>query len=184
MMRVRTGFTGIQGSPWLSTMYFQGDTQTEANAAVVAVKAFWDACRVWLDNEVVYATEPEVPVLNTTTGEITGVFNTTSLTNTGNVAGVMLPPAAQGLIRWRTGHFEAGREVRGRTFIPGITQTGVTGNGLLNGGAVTAFNAAAAALIADANSVLAVWSRAHAISVGVVTGSTWTSFASLRSRRD
>jgi hypothetical protein len=184
MLRVRVGYTGLQGAPWLSTLYFAGNTQTEANSAITATKAFLDALKVWQDSNMAFATEAEVPEINTTTGATIQVFNTTVQTGVGSVGGTMLPTAAQALIRWRTGVFVSGREIRGRTFVPGLTQTANNGDGVVNGGTITAFSTAAANLIAAAGADFGVWSRARATFAAAQTGSCWNQFAVLRSRRD
>lgn len=182
MFRVRTVFTGVQGSPWLSTMYFSEFGGT-ASQAVTAVGTFWGAVDAHIANAVSWATEAEVATIATSTGEPTGLEITTPQTGTGSSGSQPIALAAQGLIRWRTGIFIEGRESRGRTFIPAVG-AGDSVNGAPSTSLTTAVNAAAAALLADANSELEVYSRKHRVENPVLTGSLWGSFAVLRSRRD
>jgi hypothetical protein len=180
--RVRTEFSGMQGSPWLSTMFFNQNTGTEQQC-VDAVGAFWSAVDALMDNEVNWATLPDVEDVNSVTGQVVGVATTTPATGTGGTAGESLPPATQALVRWRTGVYSSGREIRGRTFIPALVEQN-SDNGQVLAAAQTTINNAAAALIADANTILEIWSRVNGASPSVVSGSCWSQFAVLRSRRD
>lgn len=182
MYRVRTVFTGIQGSPWLSTMYFDSLGAGTAQQAVSAVGTFWGALDNFMGAGVAWATEADVADINSTTGQPEDVTSTTPSTGAGSGGADLLPAATQGLIQWRTGVFANGREVRGRTFIPGLMETASTGGP--SGTFASAAPTAAAALIADANSTLIIWSRANSSFAPVTSGTLWTSFAVLRSRRD
>jgi len=184
MLRVRTLFVGPSGTPWLNTMYFQHVTedQAAANAAVAAVGAFWGAVDLRISTSVSWATEVDVVKM-----DVNGVqelsFAVTPATGTGAATGDMLPAVTQGLLRWRTGTFINGREVRGRTFIPGLSEAQAT-LGVMDSACAGTINTAAAALIADANSTLIIWSRLLTLSSTVSSGTAWNSFAVLRSRRD
>ena len=184
MLRVRTTFGGVTGSPWLSTFYFTGnDTQTGANNAVLATGAFWGAVDSHMGLSVTWSTEPEVAQL-TAAGVLQALYQTTAATGTGTGGGDMLPIATQGLVKWRTGVFAGGREIRGRTFIPGLLEAVCSPTGAPTSALLTTVNTAAATLIADVNSSLAVWSKKNLQADPAVTGSTWNQFAVLRSRRD
>ena len=186
MLRVRTTFTGSTGSPWLSTAYFLGSfpdpTQADADAAVAAVGAFWGAVDSRMNTAIQWTTDPSVAVMDLD-GQQTGAFGTTSQSGTGASASDLLPQATQALLRLRTNVFSAGREIRGRWFIPGLTEAEATA-GNVTAAAATVFNVAAAALIATAGAEWCVWSRTQTTAAAVVTANTWTQFAVLRSRRD
>ena len=107
-----------------------------------------------------------------------------------------LPYANQALIRLFSDQVINGRQVRGRIFVPGITRNNLA-EGLLNSAAISAFDTAAAALIADADSQFQIWARPvdaeHAtensperagVGCDVLTASTSNQFAVLRRRRD
>lgn len=178
--RVRTEFTGIQGSPWLSTMYF--GTVGSAADAVAAVGTFWTAVQGLMNNSVNWATLPEVEEIGVD-GTLIGIESTTPETGSGGSATDVLPPMTQALVRWRTGAVFGNRELRGRTFIPGLTESAAVDGNLDPTDAAT-IQTAAAALIADIDSALVIWSREHAQQILVATASVWSQFASLRSRRD
>jgi len=182
MYRVRTVFTGMQGAPWLNTLFFDDQAGTAAQA-VTAVGTFWSSVDGLIDSEVDWTTLADVETVASATGQVTGVTQTTPATGSGALAAEALPIATQGLVRWRTGIFAGGREIKGRTFIPGLTET-ANDNGKPTSAVVTAVNAAAAALISDANSALVIYTRANSAEATVISGSCWTEFAVLRSRRD
>ena len=182
MYRVRTEFTGMQGAPWLSTMYFN-DTGGTPQQAVTAVGAFWGAVDLHIDNEVDWTTLTDVETVAADSGQVVDITSTTPVTGTGASSSEALPFATQALVRWRTGDFINGREIRGRTFIPGVTEL-FNDNGRPIAALVSTINTAAATLIGDANSLLDVWSRQNGLARAVVTGSAWSEFAILRSRRD
>jgi len=180
--RIRTTFTGGPGGPYLSTFYFNvvgGLTAANANAAT---GTFWNAIKAHIHPSISFATEAEVAEVDIATGQVTGIVAVTPVTGTGTGSGELLPSATQGLLRWRTGTFVAGREVRGRTFIPGGLES-ESGSGVPAAGYITAINTAAAALIADANSDLMVYSKKNRDAVPALSGSTWSQWAVLRSRR-
>lgn len=182
MYRVRTVLTGVQGSPYLSTMFFQEGAGT-AEQAVAAVAAFWGAVDGVMHSDVTWDIEQDVEIVDDNTGQIQGVAATSGGTGVGTVTGDILPPATQGLVRWRTGVFVAGREIRGKTFIPALTETAAISGQMANG-TQTILEDAANALVGAAGANLCVWSRKNGLSEDVVSGSVWNQFAVLRSRRD
>lgn len=182
LYRVRTVFTGIAGTPYLSTMYFRTIDGT-AQQAVNAVGAFWGAVDGQMHTDLLWDTDSDVEVISDATGQIVSVQSTTPVSGGGALSGDILPPATQALIRWRTGSFVGGREIRGKTFIPGLTETAAT-SGQVTTATLTAFETAAATLQGTANANLVVYSRANNTHAEVVSSSCWAQFAVLRSRRD
>jgi len=182
LYRVRTVFTGVQGSPWLSTMYFLGSGGTEQQAAT-AVGVFWGAVDARMASNVAWATEAEVVTIDSTDGQPTAVTATTPSSGAGASGSTLLPIVTQGLLRWRTGFFIAGRELRGRTFIPGLTEND-NDVGIPNGSITGTVDPIAATLIGSANAELVIFSRTHFDFAVVSSGTMWTSWAELKSRRD
>jgi hypothetical protein len=183
MYRVRTVFTGPAGAPWLSTFYFLPTSGMTAQQAVAATGAFWTTCKAHMVNTCSFATEPEVATLSPVTGEALSSTATTPVTGTGTSGGEAAPWATQGLIRWRTGTFIGGREIRGRTFIPGVTE-GDNVAGVPGASYITDIGAAAATLIASATSDISIWSRKNGQNYAVSSATVWPSWAVLRSRRN
>jgi hypothetical protein len=188
MYRLRTVFTGPAGSPWLSTMFFHELGGSPEDAAA-AVGAWWGTVDSLIVNDVSWATEGDVALVDEVTGEITGFESATVQSGTGASASDALPWVVQGLIRWRTAAVVNGRGVRGRNFIPGLSE-GVNDNGVVAAVNKATVDAAAATLAGDIDSSMVIWHRpneeestpgsAHT----VIVGTMWTSFAELRTRRD
>lgn len=181
MYRVRVNFSGISGSPYVATHYFEilGGT---AQQAATAVGTFWGAVDNVLSNNLQWDLDTAVYSIDAATGQPFDVVQVTPASGTGGVAGDILSPASQGLISWRTGVFTNGRELRGRTFLPAIPEAQSTGAPIA--GFITAVSTAAGAFIADANSDLQVYSRKHGVHASAVGGGVWNEWAVLRSRRD
>lgn len=188
MYRVRTTFGGFAGSPYLSTMYFadpDGVLDTvHAQNCVDAVAAFWGAVDANLHSSLTWVTEAEVAVLQPLTGDQTDSIPTTPANGVGGQTGGQAAHATQGLVRWGTGVWVAGRQIRGRTYIPGIAVARMSSSGLPDSTFTTATATAANALLADADAPLGVWSKKNGTFNEAVSASVWSEFAVLRSRRD
>jgi hypothetical protein len=127
--------------------------------------------------------DPEVFLIDQATGEPTGIESTSTAQVLGAQTADPLPWATQGLVRWTTGTFIGGRQVRGHTFIPGTTETDNT-LGVPNSTYLTALDAAAATLIGTSGVTPVVYSRKNHSGWPIISRSTWTKWAELRSRRD
>jgi hypothetical protein len=180
LLRLRTLWSGIGGTPFLTTLYFDGSTQTEADDAVLTAAAFLGNADAVIDNGLSWATEAEVVRMDPATGQPLSLFTTTPATGTGALAGNQVPFIAQALIRWRTGVFVGGKEIRGRTFLPGLQ--GGTADGTLSAANITTLSGAAAGLVAGV-AVFGVWSKTHGQFQPAISSSVWNQFASLRTRR-
>ncbi len=181
LYRVRTAWTGGPGGGLLSTHYFESLGGTAA-AANTAVGALWTALASTISNTLTARTEAAVFLIDENTGQPTGIDAVTPITVAGGSAADPLPYTSQAVIQWRTGTFIGGRELRGRTFVPGMTEGNNTA-GVPIAGFQTTVNAAAAALIADANSAFCIYSPTNATFDTVVTGQCWSQWGVLRSRR-
>lgn len=182
LYRIKTVFTGLAGSPYLNTMYFREIDSTAQQAADRAA-AFWNSADSLMHTDLTWDTEADVEVIDDTSGNIVRVDNTTPSSGAGGLTADVLPMATQGLIRLRTGSFVGGREIRGKIFVPGLTESASTA-GQPNASAVTTLETAATALIAAGGANLVVYSRKNGTYAEVVSSSMWTQFAVLRSRRD
>lgn len=196
MWRVQTQLSGpaIVGGG-ISTMFFDGaGLAVDAHSAVAS---FWQAIPTLVMGDNAGSVLGEIALVRETDGQILQIESAPPVaidfTGTGEVSSL----ATQGLIRWRTSAFVDGREIRGRTFIPGPPEAFNVG-GRPNASYMTALNDAAAALGDDPNSTLVVWRRprpeqdppdpekpARVGTFAVVTAvSAWQEWATLRSRRD
>lgn len=182
MLRVRTNMTGASGAPWLSTMFFDGSTGTIATAAVAEVNAFWTAVKAHVSTPTVILSEPDVAIIDPATGQQTGVIAVATTPVSGSGAST-LPFANQIYVVWHTGAFINGRELIGKTFIPGPPTTD-NNSGQVLGTAVTAVQNAAGALIASFGATFGIYSRTHHQFHGATASVTPNKFGVLRSRRD
>lgn len=183
MYRVRTSISGPHGAPYLNTAYFNVVGGLTAANAVADLHTFWEAIKGQISNQLVLTTEAEVAEIDIATGDVTGLVATAGATTTGIQESEAVPFATQGLLRWRTGVFVGGREVRGRWFIPGVCEA-VNSLGVPLASYRSTIDAAAAALIASSVSDLMIYSRKNRDAVPAITGTVWTDWAVLRSRRD
>ena len=184
MIRIRPVMTGVPGTPWYTNMYFDLDADA-AQVSVDTVDAFWTALAGQINADVKWTVQGEVPQIDPATGNITNVVVVDSATGEGGFAANLLPRSAQGLITWRTGVFAGGREIRGRTFVPGMCIPAMTFDGKMSEAAQAELQEAADDLIsAPGGSSIGVWSRANGVIEGATLAQVWDEFAVLRSRRD
>jgi len=183
MFRVRTSFAGGSGGTGLNTFYFDATGPLTAQDAATAARNFWNTVRANMSNNLTITPDLAVYTLDETDGHPTAVTTVTGAAMSGQATADEEPWATQGLVEWRTGNFLPGREIRGRTFIPGIC-SGDSSGGAPTSGIQSAFASAAAALISDANSALVVWSRKNGYWATTTTATVWPKWAVLRSRRD
>lgn len=196
MFRVITRITGAQGSPWLNTLYFDADGSGTAQQAASAAATFWGAVDAFMDSSSSWVQDPTVVQVSEADGTPELFLTVTTGSGTGAVSDISLPYATQALIRLFTADVVNGHQVRGRIFVPGITRNNL-GEGVPNSALISGLDAAAAALIADANSTLQVWARPVTAAqstpnrperlgngMDVTSASTSPQFAVLTSRRD
>jgi hypothetical protein len=184
MFRVRTVFTGVPGTPWISNHYFDGANDAEAASMAASVATFWTALRAVIVVGVQWQVEPEVVELDPVTGAPIGSVITPGATNFGTATGDPLPWSNQAYINWGTGVFIGGRRIRGRTFVPGMSESAnSTGSGPSTA-VQTTINTAAAALIGTPDVGFGVWSKTNGVFVRATNGVTSPRWGVLRSRRD
>lgn len=191
-LRVKTEISGNPGGPYLSTFHFVGGGSVDAEAAADAARGFWAEIVASMAAPALIQVAGEVEEFNPATGALLALHPTEQAPLLATGLGDPLPWATQGLIRWRTGVFVDGREIRGRTFVPALTEGHSTTGRPTS--ALTAILGIAAGVVDDN---LGVWQRPREASAGppvvearegqvaeVATFSVWTQWASLRSRRD
>jgi hypothetical protein len=139
-----------------------------------------------MSNRYTFTQDAVVSQIVAETGDVFGVSPIDVLADTGDSATDPVTQASQALIRWRSGVYLNSREVRGRTFIPGILETYST-NGELDAGIVAGQAEEIEAFITSSGCVPVLWHRPKAIDDGamvpITSGSLWNEFAVLRRRR-
>lgn len=122
MRRVDVQMTGAPGAPFYSRFFFEGVGPTPQQAAD-RTAAFWFAIRSVIGTGLTINVLPTVYDVDPVTGQITAANTVTAPSAVaGSASDEKLPFANQGLVVWRTGTYRNGREVRGHTFIPQMTQ--------------------------------------------------------------
>lgn len=183
MYRVSTTIVGPAASGGgYNELYFAA-TGGDAAAAHDAAADFWEAVGVLALSTNTFTTLGDVETVDEITGNITGVTSVTPRVKVGQNTGDPVPKSTNALIRLRTGNFEGGREVRGRIFVPGLTEGQSDAGGLL-ASTRTALQTAADAMRTHAGSTLVVYSRTHHKYASVASCNVWSEWAVLRSRRD
>nr|CRY97418.1 hypothetical protein [uncultured prokaryote] len=180
--RFRTVFTGVAGTPWYSNIYFrQGGASVDDCGA--ALTTFWEAVDAVIFTGVDWAIESAVPILEDSTNEITSVTSWAGADGSGANAAEPLPYSNQAVILWNTGLYTGGRQLQGKCFVPGLTQT-ANDSGQLLAATQATIQTAALALVNDASSVLTVTSPTNLTS-GIVNDTVVSRVIGvLRSRRD
>lgn len=184
MLRVITDHTGpAQG---VTVWHFDGDLTTPGIEQDVAdaTQTFWTAMRPLVVNDQTMTVQPEVLEVDVATGQTTGVASVTTTPAVGTSTADQLPQLAQALVRWRTGFYSSGRELRGRTFLPGLSVASTTSTGAVIAATITAINNAAAALLANPEANFGVWSAKYGTFASATSATTWNEWASMRSRRE
>lgn len=184
--RIRTVWTNVAGSPYYTNQWFLTDgTGTGMQSSCDAWTDYLNAVVDNMNGAMVCTVEADVPIIDSTTGTLTG--NTTIAPEAVSLGGSadILPPTVQGLIRWKTGLVVAGRRLRGRTFLPGFLESLNQSNGTPSGTLVAAVNALTSTYISGTGAApLVVYGPTHHAFSEVDSGDMWTQWASLRSRRD
>ena len=182
MYRVRSIATGVTGSPYITNHFFEAGPGNE-QVVVDRVRDFWDATKGMQVTGLSTTVQGLVDEIDPATGAIVAAHPVTSRVVNANGGPAPAAWATQGLIRWRTGYYLGGRQVQGKTFVPGMLAAQIVG-GRPSSNILTAFTNAANALVGTGAPPLVIWSRKHGVNVEVQNGSPWTEFAVLRSRRD
>jgi hypothetical protein len=180
--RYRSLFSGLGGSPAVTTMWFDPAEGLNPQDLSDRVAAFWLEFNTILANNLSIQVDSIVDSVDSDTGEVT---SSTGVTPHAAIAGGngsdALPWADQVLVQLRTGVRFGGRELRGRMFIPGFTEEAIN-DGQVHPTTAAAVQSAAQDLADEADQV--VYSPTKREFADVSTTDVWNQFAVLRSRRD
>lgn len=183
MYRCEVTVTGVAGGPNYLVGYFDaaGGTALQASQDWFT---FCSAAATSIPSGVIVALNNVVTLVDPVSGSPTGTVGVSPASITGTSTADFLPRYVQGLVRWRTGEYIGGREIRGRTNIPLRPESINTAAGTPDPAFLTSQDTKAAALIASATSTLVVWSKKNGSWSIVTSGGTWNQWSVLRSRRD
>lgn len=184
MIRVRALATGVAGGPWYNNYFFDG-TGTDAQAAYDKVVDVWSTLVDSLSQQVQVQVEPLVYTIAPTTGNVSGVTGVTPDPTplNGTSTADLLPTATALCVNLRTNQFSTGREIRGRSFISGLTVAD-NEDGVPRDGVPAAYAALYTSALVGGGVPLVVWSRKNAVAYPVTAVTAFAQWATLRSRRD
>jgi len=180
---VKVTFTGGPSGDWYSSMHFDHTLGSSTQDSVDTVKAFWDALKAKMTNLLVIHIDPVVTQLDPVTLEPIGLDTVTGYTINCSGSTDALPFQTQGCILWNTGVWIGGRQVRGKTYIPGITEAENDQPGVPGAGMLSAMATAAAAVVTPVDGVPVVASRTHGGAIPISAAQVSLKWALLRSRR-
>jgi hypothetical protein len=184
MLRSRINIAGVAtGGGVITQHWLASEDGAGALAVRTALNTWLTAVKSQVHTTCVFTVFEPLEVIDPATGQVSGTLPITTMTHVGASTTEQQPRAIQALVRWFTGVYVGGREIRGRTFIPGITEGG-NDAGVPASALMTNLDSAANTLASDSSAKLAVWSKARGQAVDVVSAATWNQFAVLRSRRD
>lgn len=183
LYRVRTQLAGGSGASQVSTMFFSSAGSETAQDAATAVRTFWSGLADYISSAYTASVESDVFLIDQVTGEPTGIESVTVTPVACTQSSDALPWATQGLVRWTTGTFINGRQVRGRTFIPGPCESTNTA-GVPTALYLSTVQSVAATFLSTTGVTPVIYSRKNHSGWPVLGRSTWNKWAELRSRRD
>ena len=181
MYRIRTLITGGVGGAEVNTMFFNSALLLAQDAAD-AVRDFWYGGRGVIHTSYTLQVDPVVVEVADFTGLPIGVETVSTASVTGTDSGDPLPGYVQGLVKTNTGVFYGGRQLTGKIFVPGATETR-NNNGAPDSTYIATWTGQLAALLAVSDAELMVFSRKNLNANGVTGGTPWSQWAVLKSRR-
>lgn len=177
--QVKVNWTGYPGGPGVSTFMFEDS----ATPPLAALRTLFVAFAGQIPTVVAL----DIPNTGRTVdlnGNVMGAWTgPTQSPFAGSSPTPTYTAAAGAMIRWSTGAFIGGRELRGKTFIVPATTSTFDTNGTIAGGQITAFNNACATFLAAAPT-FRIWSRRNAAVATPTSGLCVDKCVVLRSRRD
>lgn len=185
LARVRSVHTGLPGEPALTTFYFNIDNSSvQAQAAADAVRSIWDVGKGSRRLGMSTATDPFVAVIDPVAGEVVGGFTIdpgipVSSTDSSRDA---LPRGVCPILRLKTPLYNAGRNLAGRIYWPGATESWNDSTGGVDSSYLNDLKNTGQLLI-DADPQWVIWSRKNGTIAPVTSLSVAPTFGMLRSRR-
>lgn len=176
----RVSWTNLKGLPGVSTFYSQG---LDPLALQARLQSFFTALKSLVPNATTWTVPDSGRIIDIGTGQATGMWQGGLVTVIGGSGpGAYVAPAGA-TINWNTSLFNAGRRLRGKTFIVPLLTTCFDSDGTLTNATVSSLKAAADA-VPGGTSGLVVYSRRLGVVAPVTTAQVPDKAAVLRSRRD
>lgn len=157
---------GFSGAPAFNVWEFASDdfvsmTNAEADAALAAVRAFYDAIKANFTTSQTWTVQPNPKQLDAADGSLLGTVGTTTpAVVTGTTAATLGPQQVAILVRQSASTAINNRIVKGRKYL-GPFQSAVTVNNVPQGATLTGINTALATLLAAGGAAWepVIWAR-------------------------
>jgi hypothetical protein len=166
---VRTAWSGTSGGPGLSQLAFVDNVDEgfpdagQAQAAVNAVRQFWDTIKAHITADVTLTVSPVVDSYDVGNGALLASISAATAPNSVSGTSATAYSMASGMkVSLNTENIRNGRRVRGSLFIVPAAQTVYTTNGTVDNAVRTAVNTAGLTMIGGffaSNLDVVVWSR-------------------------
>lgn len=179
--RITTRTTQLQGGDAYNTFHSAGSTAPDAAALALAVRDWFTEFDNYLSDSAQVSFDGDAEIFDPANGQTLGIEALDPWLVAGAGPGSWAPAGTTFVCRWRTGSYINGRELRGRSYISGLTDIGA-GNPGVPPLVVEAMNDAMATFIAT--ETLAVYGPTSGSLVDVTSGTCWNRFGLMRSRRD
>nr|CRY97383.1 hypothetical protein [uncultured prokaryote] len=179
-----------QNSPGGTTvMYFEEETAVGVQRA--ALQTFWDLISMSQPDTTTFRIATEGREIEPSTGTLSALWSDpVAMTGIGQADGEPVPNAAQILLRWTTATVVDGRVIKGRNYVPGMSNE-VNYEGEVLPAFVSGLPASMGTFVVASG--LVVWHRPRkatdtlpgrlGTAVSVLDGSVWSEWAVQRGRR-
>lgn len=179
--RVQVVTTGYVGAPGYMNFYTGSILVGDVSTWITGLDAFIQGMRSVTANNVTISRSGDVEQFDPATGQTTGIVGGAPLIVGGTWGTAQSPPGTALVLRWRTGQYINGREVRGRTFWSGCGDFGDAA-GLVPSSIITDAQGAQGDYLST--TLPAVYSPTNGTTRVISDASTWNMFGLIRSRRD
>lgn len=180
---VKTTFSGGPSGDWLSQFHIDRLLGGGVQDSIDIVRDFWNALSGVISSSVTYHIDGAVEIVDPVTGKPTGIDQGTTRTNVFTAPTDSLPWQTQALIYWNTGSWIGGRQVRGRTFIPGMVEMNNNGDGSMGSSLLTTLGTAATVLSNATTCTPGIYSRKHTNTYPIVSHTVIGHWSVMRTRR-
>jgi hypothetical protein len=176
--KIATAWAGTSGGPGITQLYIQDVgadiiSGAQAQAAVNAVRVFWDALKTYMPDEVGLTVQPTIDMYDHGHGALMNTVTAATAPLTVQGTSTAVYSMAAGLkVNLQTASINNGRRVRGGIYVVPAASSAMTNAGVVAGATRTAINAAGATMMstfASSGFDLIVWGRPVKDSGGTVT---------------
>lgn len=192
MYRLRTIFSGTPVSDGLSTVHYDAAASTPG-AAVSHLGAMLDGLQNYIQASQNWTVSGTVDLIDEVTGDLIDSTAGTDYPVLTIATDAPLPPANQLMLRLGTATVVDGRRLKGRIFLPGLTEAASSGAGVVDPAVVGAVSGELATWVSGVGAQPVVWHRPKAATetepaspgskAPITTATVWTQWAVLRQRR-